>query len=66
MRACAAHSSRSHWLAAGGGAGAGEAAAGAAMLRSLGSFLCLWALRLPVPPVGSGAAARGLDVASYR
>ncbi|NXN56617.1 EDEM2 protein, partial [Rynchops niger] len=38
----------------------------AAMLRSLGSLFCLWALRLPVAPAGSGAAARGLDVASYR
>ncbi|PKU29877.1 er degradation-enhancing alpha-mannosidase-like protein 2 [Limosa lapponica baueri] len=36
------------------------------MLRSLGSFLCLWALRLTEAPAGSGAAARGLDVASYR
>ncbi|XP_017692627.1 PREDICTED: ER degradation-enhancing alpha-mannosidase-like protein 2 [Lepidothrix coronata] len=36
---------------------------GAAVLRCLGSLLCLWALRLPAGP---GAAARGLDVASYR
>lgn len=52
-----------------GGAAAGEAAAaaaGAAMLRSLGPLLCLWALRLPALPAGTGAAARGLDVASYR
>uniref|UniRef100_A0A8C5X3W4 alpha-1,2-Mannosidase n=1 Tax=Malurus cyaneus samueli TaxID=2593467 RepID=A0A8C5X3W4_9PASS len=36
---------------------------GAAMLRFLGPLLCLWALRLPA---GTGAAGRGLDVASYR
>lgn len=36
---------------------------GAAMQRFLGPLLCLCALRLPA---GSGAAARGLDVASYR
>lgn len=34
-----------------------------ALLRSLGSLLCLCALRIPAGP---GAAARGLDVASYR
>lgn len=36
---------------------------GAAMQRFLGPLLCLCALRLPA---GGGAAARGLDVASYR
>ncbi|NXE69549.1 EDEM2 protein, partial [Calcarius ornatus] len=36
---------------------------GAAMRRFLGPLFCLLALRLPA---GSGAAARGLDVASYR
>lgn len=36
---------------------------GAAMQRFLGPLLCLWALRLPA---GTGTAARGLDVASYR
>uniref|UniRef100_A0A8C2UFS4 alpha-1,2-Mannosidase n=1 Tax=Coturnix japonica TaxID=93934 RepID=A0A8C2UFS4_COTJA len=34
-----------------------------ALLRSLGSLLCLFSLRIPAVP---GAAARGLDVASYR
>ncbi|NWS75397.1 EDEM2 protein, partial [Crotophaga sulcirostris] len=34
-----------------------------AALRSLGPLLCLWALRLPTGP---GAAARPLDIASYR
>lgn len=41
-------------------------AAAMAALRWLGAFLCLWALRLPAPPAGTGAAAPGLDVASYR
>ncbi|XP_039936150.1 ER degradation-enhancing alpha-mannosidase-like protein 2 [Hirundo rustica] len=36
---------------------------GAAVQLFLGPLLCLWALRLPA---GNGAAARGLDVASYR
>ncbi|XP_064247477.1 ER degradation-enhancing alpha-mannosidase-like protein 2 isoform X3 [Passer domesticus] len=36
---------------------------GAAVRRFLGPLLCLLALRLPA---GGGAAARGLDVASYR
>ncbi|NXC58872.1 EDEM2 protein, partial [Aleadryas rufinucha] len=36
---------------------------GTAMQRFLGPLLCLWALRLPA---GTGAAARGLDIASYR
>lgn len=51
-----------------GSARPGSARRGAAMslLRGLGSLLCLCALRLPAPPAGPGAAARGLDVASYR
>lgn len=42
---------------------AAMAGPGAAVQRFLGPLLCLWVLRLPA---GSGAAARGLDVASYR
>lgn len=47
-------------------AAAGGAVMAVVVLRSLGSLLCLWALRLPGPPAGPGAAARGLDVTSYR